>query len=96
MTINDIELKDILVGDVWLCSGQSNMETTIERIMDRFAEEIRSYSNTKIRHIKLQHDYHFQGEKEDVKPAVWKPVTQEYVMSMTAVPYFFAKFLYEL
>ena len=26
MIINDIELKDILVGDVWVCSGQSNME----------------------------------------------------------------------
>lgn len=26
LQVNDIELKDILVGDVWLCSGQSNME----------------------------------------------------------------------
>ena len=26
MAINDIELKDILIGDVWVCSGQSNME----------------------------------------------------------------------
>lgn len=28
MIVNDIRLKNILVGDVWLCSGQSNMELT--------------------------------------------------------------------
>ncbi|SHG40028.1 sialate O-acetylesterase [Dysgonomonas macrotermitis] len=95
MKINDIELKDILLGDVFLCAGQSNMETTIQRIMDMFSDEILSYENTNIRHVKLQHDYAFQSPKKDIKPTVWRPVTKEYVMSMTGVPYFFAKFLYE-
>ncbi|NDV81572.1 sialate O-acetylesterase [Bacteroides sp. 51] len=94
MNINDVELKDILIGDVFLFSGQSNMETTIERVMDMFADDIRSYENPNIRHIKLQHDYNFKPQR-DVKPAAWRPVTQEYVMPMTAVPYFFARFLYE-
>ena len=30
MAINDIELKDILIGDVWVCSGQSNMEMPVK------------------------------------------------------------------
>lgn len=34
MQINDIKLNDILVGDVWLCSGQSNMELPVKRVMD--------------------------------------------------------------
>jgi sialate O-acetylesterase len=33
---NQLELKDILVGDVWVCSGQSNMETPMSRLRDRF------------------------------------------------------------
>ena len=32
MTVNDVELTDVLVGDVWLCSGQSNIDVTIERV----------------------------------------------------------------
>lgn len=95
MKINDIELKDILIGDVWLCAGQSNMETTIERVMDMFSNEILSYENTNIRYVKIKQDYTFRGPKDDIKPTSWQPVTQKHVQQMAAVPYFFAKFLYE-
>lgn len=95
LTVNDIRLRDVLVGDVWLCAGQSNMETTVYRVMDLLAEDILSYENTNIRHVKIQHDYSFHGPKDDVKPTAWKPVTQEYVMDATAVPYYFARYIYE-
>ena len=39
MQINDIPLHNILIGDVFLCSGQSNMELTVARVMDMFAEK---------------------------------------------------------
>lgn len=95
MKINDIELQDILVGDVWLCAGQSNMETTIERVMDLYADEVLSYENTNIRYVKIKQDYTFRGPKEDTETVSWQPVTQKYIQQMAAVPYFFAKFLYE-
>ena len=38
MQVNDIKLNDILVGDVWLCSGQSNMELPVRRVMDMFSQ----------------------------------------------------------
>lgn len=95
LTINDTHLRDILVGDVWLCAGQSNMETGISRVMDLLAGDILPYENTNIRHVKLQRDYSFSGPGDDVSPTAWKPVTQENVMSMTAVPYFFARYIYE-
>lgn len=47
MQINDIKLNNILIGDVWLCSGQSNMELPVKRVMDMFAQEILSYNNEK-------------------------------------------------
>lgn len=43
MTINDIVLNDILIGDVFLCSGQSNMELPVNRVMDKYADEIEGY-----------------------------------------------------
>ena len=36
MKINDITLTDVLVGDVWIVSGQSNIDTNIERIYPRY------------------------------------------------------------
>ena len=32
LKVNDIEVKDVLIGDVWLCSGQSNIDVTVERV----------------------------------------------------------------
>ena len=48
---NSILLKNILVGDVWLCSGQSNMERTVGQ-SDNAAKEMRGANNPFIRHIK--------------------------------------------
>ena len=43
----------------------------------------------------IKQDYTFRGPKDDIKPTSWQPVTQKHVQQMAAVPYFFAKFLYE-
>ena len=40
MWISGITLSDILIGDVFLCSGQSNMELPIRRVTDMFADEV--------------------------------------------------------
>lgn len=49
---NTIELKDVLIGEVWLCSGQSNMEWTV-RQCGNAAEEIANADHPLIRHIKI-------------------------------------------
>lgn len=95
LQINDIELKNILIGDVWLCSGQSNMELPVGRVTDMFRDEIAAYSNEKIRHLIVPKVYNFRAPQEDTPPAVWKALTQENVMSFSALAYFFAKAYYE-
>ena len=40
MMVGDIVLTDVLVGDVWLCSGQSNIDVTIERVYPQYVDEI--------------------------------------------------------
>ena len=40
MTVGDIVLTNILIGDVWLLSGQSNIDVTIERVYPQYTQEI--------------------------------------------------------
>ena len=96
LQVNDIELKDILVGDVWLCSGQSNMELPVSRVTDMFRDEISAYENTNIRQLKVPNIFNFHAPQADLPDYVaWKPLTQENVMNFSALGYFFAKAMYE-
>ena len=96
LQVNDIELKDILVGDVWLCSGQSNMELPVSRVTDMFRDEIAAYENTNIRQLKVPNIFNFHAPQADLPDYVaWKPLTQENVMNFSALAYFFAKAMHE-
>ncbi|MGY8908710.1 MAG: sialate O-acetylesterase, partial [Flavobacteriales bacterium] len=50
---NTIIINNILVGDVWLCSGQSNMELPMRRVSPLYEDEIKSANNPKIHYIKI-------------------------------------------
>ena len=91
MQINDITLNDIYIGDVFLCSGQSNMELPVRRVAEAYEEEIKSYSNPLVRQIIIPKEFDFNAPQQDIKPAMWKELNQEKVMSFSAVAYFFAK-----
>lgn len=95
MTVGEITLDNILIGDVFLCSGQSNMELPVRRVTDMFAEKIASYENPDIRHYAVPQTFDFTAPQEDTPEASWKPCTQENVMNFSALAYFFAKELYK-
>lgn len=95
MQINEIELNNILIGDVWLCSGQSNMELPVRRVMDLYKKEVETYANNQIRHIKIPLAYNFHAPQPDIQPAFWKELNPENALDFSAVAYFFAKDLYE-
>ncbi|MCD8167330.1 MAG: sialate O-acetylesterase [Bacteroides sp.] len=94
MTINDIHIDNILIGDVYLCSGQSNMELPVSRVMDLFKEEVEGYKNPMIRQFKVWMDYNFHSPQEDVKKSGWSSLNPENALNFSAVAYFFAKDLY--
>lgn len=94
MTVGDIVIKDILVGDVYLCSGQSNMELPVRRVTDMFADEIAAYENDKIRHFIVPKVFDFNTEQEDMPEADWKKCTLDNVYEFSALAYFFAKEMY--
>lgn len=92
--INDIQLKDILIGDVWLCSGQSNMELPIRRTLDLYADEVKQVNNLMIRLFRVPMYYNFSEKEADYQGGNWKAATQENILDFSAVAYFFAKELY--
>lgn len=94
MHINDKEIKNILIGEVWVCSGQSNMELPVRRVMDRFAEEVRADVYPAIRHLKVPLAYDFHRPQSDLPSTAWKELNPENALDFSAVAYFFAKDYY--
>ncbi len=95
LTVNDISVNDVLIGDIYLCSGQSNMELMVSRVMDFYADEVESYTNPAIREFKTPKEYAFHGAKDDVSKSEWKKVEPGKVKNFGALVYFIAKNLYE-
>lgn len=92
---NHIELKNILVGDVWICSGQSNMELPIYRVGVAYPGLVESAHNPNIRHFAVSTTYRFKDEAEDFQTGEWLETTPENVRNFSAVGYFFANALYD-
>ncbi len=90
---NLIQYKDVLVGEVWLCSGQSNMEWRVSQSLNP-KEEIANGKHPLIRHIKIPHRPSDKPEN-DVTPVGggWQVCSTETVASFTAVGYYFARHL---
>ncbi|MGI4863368.1 MAG: sialate O-acetylesterase [Janthinobacterium lividum] len=88
---NAITLHDVLVGDVWLCAGQSNMELPMRRVRDKYPQEVAQATNPRIRQFDVPMRYAFTGPKADVAGGSWVAATPETVLNFTAVGYFFAK-----
>lgn len=92
---NEIVLNDILIGEVWLCSGQSNMELPMERVKYRYPEEINGPGNTAIRQFTVPDKYDFVTAHNDLDGGEWLAATPKNLPAFAAVAWFFAKQLYE-
>lgn len=94
MKVNETEINDILVGDVWLCSGQSNMELMINRVLDLYKFEIMEVNNSNIHYFKSSYRSDAQSTLTDFKDGSWLAATPENIMNFASVPYFFGAELY--
>lgn len=88
-------IKDILVGDVWACTGQSNMQVPVSRIRVIYEDEFKNVRNPYIRQFIVPEKYEFKAPMEDIESGEWKAVDPESVLDFSGVGYFFAKALYE-
>jgi sialate O-acetylesterase len=92
---NRIILKDILVGDVWICSGQSNMVHQMILHRERYEKDIAEANYPHIRHFWIPTTTDLQGPTEDLPTSYWKSANPQDVLQFSAVVYFFAKKIYD-
>jgi sialate O-acetylesterase len=92
---NHIALKDILIGDVWIAAGQSNMvhQTGLHAI--RYADEVANANYPEIRQFWVANTTNLQGPQKDLPFGNWKSANPQNVLGFSAVAYFFAIALYE-
>ncbi len=92
---NSITVHDILVGEVWVCSGQSNMELPMKRVSWNYPGEIDNSTNKYIRQFAVAQKYNFNFPEKDLPYGSWKSADPKNTPDFSAVAYFFGKELYE-
>lgn len=84
-----IRVTDVLIGEVWVCSGQSNMELSLRSGAKDIEEELATAANPMIRFFKVPKTTSTTPQ-DDVK-AAWTACDSNTLKSFTAVGYFFGK-----
>ena len=94
-----LTLDDVLVGEVWVCGGQSNMErplsSTVDADIDLVAADdpaIRFIRLPKVAHIEPQDDFPVESATDPV--GHWRSATTKQVGNCTGVGYYFARRLH--
>lgn len=97
LAVNDITLTDVLVGDVWLCSGQSNIDVTVERVYPNYTDEIDNFSLSNVRLFRVQNATNTHGVSDDIRPTSinWKPLTKDNAWLFSAVGSFLGKRMFQ-
>ncbi|MBX2971147.1 MAG: sialate O-acetylesterase [Cyclobacteriaceae bacterium] len=92
---NEITVRNILFGDVWLCSGQSNMvhQMNIHDVL--YAKDIVEANYPQIRQFLVPTRTNLQQPEMDLQSGSWEAAIGENVRPFSAVAYFFAQKLYE-
>lgn len=88
---NTITIKNILFGDVWFCSGQSNMVHQLNIHDVTYANEIANANDSAIRQFWIPTLTSLEGPKNDLPSGSWKSAVGEDIRPFSAVAYFFAK-----
>ena len=96
---DDLTLSNILIGDVWICSGQSNMEMPVKGFNNQPVEgsidyilEAKDYEN-KIHMFKVGWARSYDKDLDDCLSGEWQAAAPESVANTSAVAYFFAHYL---
>lgn len=92
---NKIQIKEVLFGDVWFCSGQSNMVHQLNIHDVTYAADIQSANYPAIRQFLVPTLTNLQEPQNDIPAGEWRSAVGNNVRPFSAVAYFFAKKLYD-
>lgn len=88
---NQLKRSNILLGDLWLASGQSNMELPLRRVRHQYPGLIETTQQPNIREFNVPVTYAFKGPLSDYTQGAWKTATPENLEGFSAVGFFFAQ-----
>jgi sialate O-acetylesterase len=89
-----ISINDIYFGDVWICSGQSNMELPMRRVQDDFPEEWDA-PNPLIRQFTVPQEWDFSGPRQWLSGGRWMAAGADTLHEFFATAWFFARQIFE-
>ena len=97
LSVNDLVIDNVMIGDVWLLSGQSNIDVHIERVYPQYVQEVDNYENPQIRLFRVQNETATHGVKDDIRPTSinWKPLNKQNAWPFSAIGYFLGKRMFE-
>jgi len=87
----EVTVENLAVGDVWICSGQSNMELPMYRVNDLFAEDLANSDNPNIRSFTVPTGLGFNHPWQDIAGGEWKVSSPENNYHLSAIAYLFAR-----
>ncbi|WCT14212.1 sialate O-acetylesterase [Mucilaginibacter jinjuensis] len=91
---NHLSINNILIGDVWFCAGQSNMVIPMERVKEKYPDDIASANYPEIRNFFIPTVSDVTKLHDDLPPSEWKVATPTNVLDFGAASYFFARQIY--
>ena len=92
---NSITIENIMLGDVWFCSGQSNMVLNLERVKEKYPEDIAGANFPEIRNFFIPTISDVTTIHKDLPPGKWVSASPVNVLGFGAVTFFFARRLYK-
>ena len=90
-----ITVQDIYVGEVWICSGQSNMELPMQRLKDDFPGEWKPPVNSLVRQFNVPQECEFSGPRQELSGGRWLAASAETLGEFSGTAWFFAQALFK-
>ena len=91
---NTVTINDILVGDVWFCSGQSNMVLNMERVKEKYPEDIAGANFPEIRNFFIPTASDVISSHKELPGGKWISASPENVLGFGAATFFFARSIF--
>jgi sialate O-acetylesterase len=87
----EFEFKNVAIGEVWVCSGQSNMEWRMDMLKETYPQELKTAKNDNIRFMVVEKTLATSPQNDLPVSTKWTEVTPESVGACSAVAYWYAK-----
>ena len=88
---NQLQVKDVYFGDVFVASGQSNMELTMARLEEAYPADLQRANYPLIRQFNVPQRYDFKAPQQDVSEGQWLVASPTTIQHFSALAFYFAR-----